>query len=101
MFDQTSRYAGLPVGVIVDGQGRERAYVTAREVPPAVMARAEDVVHVVGGDERQDRIAWQYLGDPTQYWQLADANGVVHPDEITATVGRRLVIPVDGRQGRR
>jgi hypothetical protein len=101
MFDQTSRYAGLPVAVIVDSQGRERAYVSAREVPPAVTPRAEDVVHVVGGDERQDRIAWQYLGDPTLYWQLADANGVVHPDEITATVGRRLLIPLDGRQGQR
>ncbi|MCV7433712.1 hypothetical protein [Mycolicibacterium bacteremicum] len=101
MFDPTSRYAGLAVAVFVDSQGRERAYVSAREVPPAVTPRAEDVVHVVGGDERQDRITWQYLGDPTLYWQLADANGALHPDELTATVGRQLLIPVDGRQGRR
>ena len=101
MFDSTSRYSGLPVGTFVDDQGRARAYVTARELPPAVVARPEDLVHIVGGDERQDRIAWQYLGDSTLYWRLCDANGLLHPDEMIATVGRRLLVPLDGRQGRR
>jgi hypothetical protein len=101
MFDSTSRYAGLPVAVFVDSQGRARPYVTTREVPPAVTPRPEDLVHIVGDGERQDRITWHYLDDPTLYWRLCDANGLVHPDEMTATVGRRLLIPIDGRQGSR
>jgi hypothetical protein len=101
MFDSTSRYAGLPVSTFVDKQGRTRAYVAAREVPPAVRPTSDDLVHIVGDDERQDRIAWQHLGDPTLYWRICDANGLLHPDEMTAPIGRRLVVPLDGREGHR
>ena len=42
--------------------------------------------------ERLDNIAAQYLGDPTLFWRLADANGAMRPEELTETVGRKLRI---------
>ena len=48
--------------------------------------------HVVSGDERLDNITAHYLGDPEQFWRIADANNAMHPDELTETIGRRLRI---------
>jgi hypothetical protein len=101
MFDSSSRYAQQPTHTYLDEQGRVRRFVSLREIPPPVPRREDDPVHVVGDAERQDCIAWQILGDPTLYWRLCDANGLLHPDEMTATVGRRLLAPLDGREGQR
>ena len=54
---------------------------------------------VVEGD-RRDLIAAAHLGDPELWWRLADANGVLDPDDLTAFVGRRLRITApDGMPG--
>ena len=54
------------------------------------------VVRVVEGD-RRDRLGQQHLGDPELWWQLADADGVIDPDDLTRTIGRslRVTLPVD------
>jgi hypothetical protein len=36
----------------------------------------------VAQGERLDRLTWQYLGDPLQFWRIADANGALHPDAL-------------------
>ena len=46
---------------------------------------------VVLGD-RADNIANQYYGDPEQSWQLFDANNIMHPHELTETIGKRINI---------
>jgi hypothetical protein len=99
MFESTSRYADQPVATWVDEQGRSRVHVTLREVPAPVRQQASDRRHQVADNDRVDRIAWQALGDPRQFWRLADANGALHPDELTATVGRQLLVPYEGRGG--
>ena len=48
--------------------------------------------HTVTEGDRLDNIAARYLGDPEQFWRICDANGVMRPDELTETVGRRLRI---------
>ena len=101
MFDPTSRYARQPLGHFTDRDGRDRPFVALREVPPPVQPTADDLVHVVGDGDRSDRIAWQHLGDPLMFWRLCDENGVMHPDELTATIGRRLIVTIDGRKGHR
>jgi hypothetical protein len=35
----------------------------------------------------------RYLGDPTQFWRLCDANGVLHPVELEQT-GRMITIAI-------
>jgi hypothetical protein len=30
----------------------------------------------------------------TAFWQLADANEAMHPDDLTSTAGRRLAVPI-------
>jgi hypothetical protein len=97
MFDATSRYADQPVATWVDEQGRKRVYVTLREVPAPIAPQAFDRRYQVADHDRVDRIAWQAIGDPQQFWRLADANGALHPDELTATAGRRLLVPYEGR----
>ena len=48
--------------------------------------------HLVSDGERLDLIAHQYLGDPEQFWRIADANGAVRPEELIEETGRRLRI---------
>ena len=38
----------------------------------------------------------RYFGDPGQWWQIADANPVLDPQELTAEPGRRSTIPLPG-----
>jgi hypothetical protein len=99
MFDAASRYAAQPHATWVDEHGRSRVYVTLREVPAAIAAQSFDRRHEVTDHDRLDRIAWQEVGDPQQFWRLADVNGALHPDELTAVTGRRLLVPYEGRDG--
>jgi nucleoid-associated protein YgaU len=49
--------------------------------------------HTYSADETIDNIAYSYLGDPTQWWQIADANPEVM-DWNNLTPGYPLRIPV-------
>ena len=89
MFDPTSRYFDLDTAALTLPDGREVRYVRRRLLPPAVsgVIFAE---HTVVEGERLDHITARYLGDPELFWQLADINNALHPDELTAEIGRRL-----------
>ena len=87
----TSRYHGIEVAVRVDPDGREVAYVRRRFCPhPEDLAGLGE--HVVTGADRIDRVAATYLGDPEQYWRIADANRAFRADLLTRVAGRRLRI---------
>jgi hypothetical protein len=98
VFDPTSRYAvvGTARLTVRDPDGRERVIVYARRrfIPesPAAATLAE---HVVVQGDRLDRIAAAYLGDPLQFWRVADANRAYRPDDLTAEPGRTLRITLD------
>lgn len=89
-FGPTSRYAGLEIARIeIDGE--THAYVRRRFVPlPERLAIIGE--HTVAQGERLDHIAARYLGDPELFWRVCDANRAMHPDALTATIGRRLDI---------
>jgi len=95
MFEPTSRYAKLAVrshtATGPDGETREIRYVERRFVPPPG-AGVTLVEHTVVEGERPDHIAAKYLADPTQFWRVADANGVMRPAELTDQPGRRVAI---------
>ena len=50
------------------------AYVKRRFVPAARTVPGDRRTHTVEQGERLDNIAAQYLGDPTLFWRLCDAN---------------------------
>lgn len=91
MFAPTSRYASLPIETYTTPDGRSIAYVSRRFLP---QPDSFDLLllHTVTDSDRLDNITNQYLDDPQQFWRVADANGVMSPFELTATVGRQIRI---------
>lgn len=90
VFAPSSRYASIPTGTIELG-GETITYVRRRFLPqPESLAVIAE--HMVTQGERLDHIAAQYLGDPEAFWRICDANRALRPQELTETLGRRLVI---------
>lgn len=91
MFGPTSRYYALPVAKYDTGDGVKVAYITRRTVPqPESLALVQ--LHSVTEGDRLDNLAAGYVGDPEQFWRIADANAALDPFELTDTVGRKLRI---------
>jgi hypothetical protein len=99
MFDPTSRYYNIETATLTvtdpDGRPRIIAYKRRRFVPP-VEGTTTLVEHVVAQGERLDNITARYLGDPTQFWRICDANLVLDPDELTAEAGDSIRVAVPG-----
>ncbi|MCX6925814.1 MAG: LysM domain-containing protein [Verrucomicrobia bacterium] len=94
MFDPTSRYYNIEVATMTvtdsDGLPREVRFVRRRFIPPNDSTTL--VEHTVTQGERLDNITARYLGDPTQFWRVCDANNVMQPNELTDTIGTRIKI---------
>ena len=93
LFAPTSRYYGIAMGTIVEDD-RAIIYVLRRFVPQPEQFQVLQTHTVIQG-ERLDNIAAQYLGDPTLFWRICDANNAMRPSELTRTLGRllRLTLP--------
>lgn len=90
-FPQSSRYHGVEILKHVMPDGREVAYVARRFVPQ--QDRFETLRHhEVSEGDRPDNLAAHYIGDPEQFWRLADANNDLNPFNLTAEIGRRIRI---------
>ena len=90
-FPATSRYHGLEIKTTPLSDGRTVSYVARRFVPsPDRFVTLRE--HTVTQGERIDNIAYQYLGDPEQFWRLCDANGVLSANELTDQPGTRIRI---------
>jgi hypothetical protein len=91
VFSMTSRYQGLPTATYVSPDGRKVAYVRRRFLP-----HPEDLTQIgeyrVLPVDRLDRVAGKEFGDAERAWQIADANGAMDTDELTAVPGRTLRI---------
>jgi hypothetical protein len=93
-YPRTSRYFGIDTAVFTTADGRSFPYLRRRLLPDpdsfTTIAR-----HVVATGERPDLLAFRYLADAEQWWRIADANPVLHPDELTAEPGRdiRITLP--------
>jgi hypothetical protein len=86
----TSRYAAIGVATHEDADGRLTAYLQRRFLPqPERLALLQ--VHTVAEGERLDNVTAAHLGDPEQFWRVADANRAMHPDDLMV-VGRALRI---------
>jgi hypothetical protein len=80
-FAPTSRYYGLARLTYVDGTGTEHSYVARRFIPSPDQYATIGMHSVVEG-ERYDTLAAEFLGDPEQFWRLADANLALDPSDL-------------------
>ena len=98
MFDSTSRYYQLNTSTInltnSDGTTRTVRHVQRRIIPPATSALTV-IEHTVIQGDRIDNVTARYLGDPTAYWLICDANNVMLPNDLTDSPGRiiKIVLP--------
>jgi hypothetical protein len=60
--------------------------------PRPIPAPPPSVVHTVAAADRLDLLAERYLGDPFEFWRIADANPALAPEDILDP-GARIAIP--------
>lgn len=98
MFEPTSRYAAIESATLttvdVDGGERVIAYKRRRLIPSAAGLTVLAEHTFVQGD-RLDAVTARYVGDPTQFWRVCDANGVLDPAELEE-IGRSIRIAMPG-----
>ena len=91
LFPPTSRYHRIDTATMETVAGKKIIYLRRRFVPPP--ERFELIQeHMVTEGDRLDNITAQYLGDPEQFWRIADANNAMRPEELTEEIGRKLRI---------
>jgi hypothetical protein len=96
MFTPTSRYYGLPTATRALPDGRTVAYVLRRFVPhPEALSQIGSHVVTAGEVRRLDLIAAREIGAAEVWWQLADANRAMNPDDVAAAAGAvlRVTLP--------
>ena len=96
MANSPGRYDHLPVLRYALPDGRVVLYRERRFLPPppAAAAPGATVAEVRAGD-RLDTVAGRHLGDPLQFWRLADANAAMDPHDL-AEPGALLLVPNAG-----
>lgn len=91
VFPPSSRYHGIETARLELANNGTVVYLRRRFVPPSERFSLQQEHVVVQGD-RLDNITAHYLGDPEQFWQICDANGTIHPDELTEGIGSQIRI---------
>lgn len=93
LLSPNSRYHNLPLGTRILADGRSVAFLKRRfPADPQQMRKLAE--HLSSDSDRLDRIAAHYLGDPTLFWRICDANLALHPDEVLQEAGRLVLIAV-------
>lgn len=97
-FPPNSRYALTDTAELTASDGRAVVYLRRRFVPDPAQFVTLQEYRIQAGD-RLDRLAATVLGDPEQFWRLADSNGALDPLELEEN-GRilRLTLP-EGMSG--
>lgn len=93
MFDFTSRYYRLPDAPYTFPDGRMVTYRRRRFLPDGASLPVLAEV-AVRQDERLDLLTHRTLGDPLQFWRVADANNAMNPFALVERTGRLLRVPV-------
>jgi nucleoid-associated protein YgaU len=93
MFEPTSRYYSRETATYTTPDGREITHVRRRLLP-----RGEDMPQLVevtvSDGDRLDLITARTLGDPEQFWRIADANNAMSPFDLTAEPGAVVRVPI-------
>ena len=81
-FPATSRYYRIETTTMNINDDKQVAFLRRRIIPPAESLSIMSI-HQVKESDRLDNIAANYIGDPEQFWQIADANNAMKPEELT------------------
>ncbi|MFD6286823.1 LysM peptidoglycan-binding domain-containing protein [Streptomyces sp. NPDC060205] len=106
-YPRSSRYHDAEIGIHRQPDGTEVRYTKRRLLPPldqpGQLDRPGDEGrrHTVGSGDRPDLLGQRYFGDPAQWWQIADANPVLDPRELTDEAGQVIEVPLPGGGGER
>jgi hypothetical protein len=98
IFPPTSRYHSIDTATLQTADGRTITYLRRRFVPPPERFTVIQEHTVVEGD-RLDNLTAKFLGDPEQFWRIADANVAIRPEELTETAGRAIAITLPEGMG--
>jgi hypothetical protein len=93
MASSTSRYAQTETVTWTAPDGTTVRYLKRRFIADASTMPLRQEVTVLPLD-RPDLVSARTLGDPLQWWRIADANTAVDPLALTAVAGARLRVPV-------
>ncbi len=94
-FSPSSRYHGINTRITGSQNGEPVIYLSRRLIPaPEKFFLLQK--HFTSEGERPDLLAHQYYSDAERFWQLADANAVLHPNELTGTPGKAINITLPG-----
>lgn len=80
-FPANSRYSGIATAELTTPDGEKIVYLRRRFIPDPSSLVPVGEVQVQGGD-RLDRLAATNLGDPIQFWRIADGNGAQVPSDL-------------------
>ena len=92
MFFRGSRYEYVADTEIEGPEGRTIRYKRMRFIP---VVRGTLTAVVIDGD-RTDLLTYRAIGDPEQFWRLADVNQVRSPADLTVAPGGRVAVPGPG-----
>ena len=93
MFEPTSRYYYRETATYTTPDGRRIAYLRRRFLPRGEELPQLVEVTVTDGD-RLDSITARTLGDPEQFWRIADANNAMSPFDLTTEPGTVVRVPI-------
>lgn len=93
MFDHNSRYYRLETATHETPDGRAVSYVKRRFPPPGERLPLLVEITVTDGD-RLDLITGRTLGDPEQFWRVADANNALNPFDLIREPGKTVRVPI-------
>lgn len=92
-FDPNSRYTNTPTTVFTTPQGQSITHLRRRFCPRGDTLPTLTTVAIEDGD-RLDLLTARSLGDPLQFWRVADANDAMHPFDLMEEVGHSLKVPI-------
>lgn len=95
-YPRSSRYHDVEIGVHRLPDGTEVRYAKRRLLPPLEEDETQSQTHTVRTGERPDLLGQRYFGDSNQWWQIADANPVIDPRDLTDEPGREIDVPLAG-----
>lgn len=100
MPSETSRYVHLETVWHELPDGRRVAYKRRRLLPDVAAIPSLGRTPLIRG-ERVDLLSARVLGDPTQYWRLLDANGLMRSEDLGVAGDEpapAIVVPMPWRE---